>query len=102
MDNKPRFSSEEDALKVVITESFKECEEMDMNLIMEGLYYLCPKNEAEDRAFIERTLPILQKKLGFESPEDLIRKERGRRYLLISVSAIITALFVAIFLLWCK
>ena len=73
MDNKPRFSSEEEALRIVITESFKECEEMDMDLIMEGLYYLYPENEAEDRAFIERTLPILHKKLGFGSPEDHIR-----------------------------
>lgn len=100
MDNKPRFSSEEEALRIVITESFKEREEMDMNLIMEGLYYLYPRNDAEDRAFIERTLPILRKKLGLESPEDHMRKIKKCRIVTISVIAIITTLIIGSIILY--
>lgn len=47
---------------------------MDMNLVMECLFYLYPPNEKEDRAFIDRTLPVLRRKLGLEKP-----RERARR-----------------------
>lgn len=62
-----------------------------MALVIECLYFLYPANEEEDRAFIERTLPILHRKLGFDKPE---RRVRGKARVAL-IAAIIMGVLLA-------
>lgn len=74
MSSQWKFCSEQEALTILLRETCKASSGMDMNLVKECLFYLYPPNEKEDRAFIDRTLPVLRRKLGLEKP-----RERARR-----------------------
>lgn len=63
---------------LLMEETSKAIDQMDMTLVNECLYFLYPENEAEDRAYIERTLPILHEKLGFNRRNKHVRHGRMR------------------------
>lgn len=73
-----RFFSERDALTRLLEETSRAVSQMDMVLVRECLYFLYPENEEEDRAYIERTLPILHEKLGFVPAARAARRSRPR------------------------
>ena len=98
MDNNRKYNSEEEALRIVLEESSKSMEEMDMDLITECLYYIYPPNEEEDRAFIDRTLPILLKKLGFKTPEQEAKKRRLIKRLIV-IGAFAIAIIISLLIL---
>ena len=70
--------SENEALALLAEETGKDTDQMDMDLIKDCLYYLYPEDEEADRAYIERTLPILHDKLGFTKPKGRVRHGRLR------------------------
>ena len=67
---------------------------IDVNLVVEALYYLFPENEEEDRAYIERTLPILHKKLKLDEPAKHVR-HRKWSYAMVAILVILGVLFLA-------
>lgn len=89
-----KFFSERDALILLMEETSKAIDQMDMTLIKECLYFLYPENEEEDRAYIERTLPILHEKLGFNHPAKAVRRSRPRMAL-VAVLIILGVLMLA-------
>lgn len=70
----------------MLRETSKDISEIDIDLVYECLYFLYPANEEEDRAFIDRTLPILRRKLGFDEPRNRLRK----RVRVALIAAVIT------------
>lgn len=72
-----KFFSDRDALKLLMEETSKTNDQMDIELVKECLYYLYPEDE-EDRKYIEKTLPILHDKLGFEDQTRTIRHNWSR------------------------
>lgn len=70
----------------MLRETSKDISEIDIDLVYECLYFLYPANEEEDRAFIDRTLPILRQKLGFDEPRKRLRK----RVRVALIAAVIT------------
>lgn len=89
-----KFFSERDALILLMEETSKAIDQMDMTLIKECLYFLYPENEEEDRAYIERTLPILHEKLGFNHPVKIVRRSRPRMAL-VAVLIVLGVLMLA-------
>lgn len=89
-----KFFSERDALILLMEETSKAIDQMDMALIKECLYFLYPENEEEDRAYIERTLPILHEKLGFNRPAKTVRCSRPRMAL-VAVLIVLGVLMLA-------
>lgn len=89
-----KFFSERDALILLMEETSKAIDQMDMTLIKECLYFLYPENEEEDRAYIERTLPILHEKLGFNRPAKAVRRSRPRMAL-VAVLIVLGVLMLA-------
>lgn len=89
-----KFFSKRDALILLMEETSKAIDQMDMTLIKECLYFLYPENEEEDRAYIERTLPILHEKLGFNRPARTVRRSRPRMAL-VAVLIVLGVLMLA-------
>lgn len=89
-----KFFSERDALILLMEETGKAIDQMDMTLIKECLYFLYPENEEEDRVYIERTLPILHEKLGFNRPAKAVRRSRPRMAL-VAVLVVLGVLMLA-------
>lgn len=89
-----KFFSERDALILLMEETGKAIDQMDMTLIKECLYFLYPENEEEDRAYIERTLPILHEKLGFNRPTKAVHRSRPRMAL-VAVLIVLGVLMLA-------
>lgn len=76
INTQKKFFSERDALILLMEETSKTIDQMDMDLIQECLYYLYPENKEEDCVYIEKTLPILHEKLGFNRPTKTVRRSR--------------------------
>ena len=89
-----KFFSKRDALILLMEETSKAIDQMDMTLIKECLYFLYPENEEEDRVYIERTLPILHEKLGFNRPARTVRRSRPRMAL-VAVLIVLGVLMLA-------
>lgn len=94
INTQKKFFSERDALILLMEETSKAIDQMDMTLIKECLYFLYPENEEEDRAYIERTLPILHEKLGFNRPARTVRRIRPRMAL-VAVLIVLGVLMLA-------
>lgn len=73
-----RFFSEQDALKLLMEEMSKTEDRMDITLIRECLCFLYPENAEDDRAYIEKTLPVLHEKLGFGHRSRAVRRSKAR------------------------
>ena len=73
-----RFFSEQDALKLLMEEMSKTEDRMDITLIRECLCFLYPENAEDDRAYIEKTLPVLHEKLGFGHRSRVVRRGKAR------------------------
>ena len=73
-----RFFSEQDALKLLMEEMSKTQDRMDIALIRECLCFLYPENAEDDRAYIEKTLPVLHEKLGFGHRSRMVRRSKAR------------------------
>lgn len=73
-----RFFSEQDALKLLMEEMSKTEDRMDITLIRECLCFLYPENAEDDRAYIEKTLPVLHEKLGFRHRTRVVRRGKAR------------------------
>lgn len=73
-----RFFSEQDALKLLMEEMSKTEDRMDIALIRECLCFLYPENAEDDRAYIEKTLPVLHEKLGFGHRSRVVRRGKAR------------------------
>lgn len=89
-----RFFSEQDALKLLMEEMRKTEDQMDITLIRECLCFLYPENAEEDRAYIEKTLPILHEKLGFGRRTRVRRRSRAR-LALVAVLVVMGILMLA-------
>ena len=73
-----RFFSEQDGLKLLMEEMSKTEDRMDIALIRECLCFLYPENAEDDRAYIEKTLPVLHEKLGFGHRSRVVRRGKAR------------------------
>jgi len=73
-----KFYSEREALPILLGETGKDENRMEIDLIKECLYFLYPEDEEADRAYIERTLPVLHEKLGFNKPVVHVRYRKLR------------------------
>ena len=91
---KRRFFLEHDALTLLMEETSKPADQMDISLITECLYFLYPENEEEDRAYIERMLPILHEKVGFVRLAKAGRRNKTR-LALIAVLIVMSVLLLA-------
>lgn len=89
-----KFFSERDALTLLMEETSKTTDQMDMTLVKECLYYLYPENEEEDRAYIEKMLPVLHDKLGFNHQVKAVRRSRTRMAL-VAVLVVLGVLMLA-------
>lgn len=89
-----KFFSERDALTLLLEETSKTADQMDMTLVKECLYFLYPENKEDDRAYIEKTLPILHEKLGFKRPAKSAHRSR-RRLALVAVIVVLGVLMLA-------
>ena len=101
MGKRSKFSLENEEVKALLPGLMERLENRDIDAFIARLYEMYPEDEAEDKAYIERTLPILRKKLGLDTPSKVERRRTHIRRLLIILGVIIVVvglLFFAVFL----